>query len=63
MSDTLTETANDHERLAMRYAAELIDKLGVPTSYDEAVTACAVAYLEGQSLQIKWARDKVRGDG
>lgn len=59
----MTERANEFQRLAERYAAELVEKLRVPHTYDEAVTMIAVAYLEGSMAQLKWARDKVRGDG
>lgn len=55
--------ANDFERVAKRYAAELVDKIAVPHTYEEAVTMIAVAYLEGSMAQLKWARDLVRGDG
>ena len=57
------QLTNEFQRLAERYAAELIDKLGVPQSYDAAVTMIGVAWLEGGAEQLKWARDNVRGDG
>ena len=49
----MTERANDYQRLAEKYAAELIDKLCVPHTYDEAVTMIAVAYLEGSMATLK----------
>lgn len=63
MSEILREAASEHERNAQRYAAELLDNLGMPATYDDAVTLVAVAYLEGEIVQLRWARDKVRGDG
>lgn len=57
----LSRVADDHERAAKRYAAELIDALGgLPQSYDRAVDYIAIAYLEGGSHQLKYARDIIR---
>lgn len=62
LEEALTEAADGFARIADRYAAELIDKLGVPISREEAATAIAVAYLDGAVAQLKWARDIRRGD-
>jgi hypothetical protein len=59
----LTPHANEHVRLAEKYADELIDRLGFPSLHDQLATLIALAYIEGQCSQLKWARDKVRGDG
>jgi hypothetical protein len=63
--DAATDTANEHVALAESYAAELIERLGITTDsgIERIKTLIAVAYLEGQCSQLKWARDKVRGDG
>ena len=63
--DAASDTANEHVALAEKYAVELIDRLGITTNrgLDRIATMIAVAYLEGQCSQLKWARDKVRGDG
>lgn len=55
--------ASEYERIAERRAAELIEQLGVPVVYDEALNLVALAYLEGGRDQLKWARDQLRGDG
>lgn len=64
-ADAVSDTANEYVALAERYAAELIERLGITTDsgLDRIQTLIAVAYLESQCLQLKWARDKVRGDG
>jgi len=61
--ETLTESAHAHEAQARRHAAALLDAMGTPSSYDDAVTLAAVAYLDGGKAQLKWARDLVTGEG
>ena len=47
---------------ANRAAAELVDRYGVPSVYDDAVTLAALGYLKGAMDQIVWARNIIRGD-
>ena len=48
--------------VANRVAAELVDRHGVPSLYDEAVTLASLAYLQGAIEQLTWARAVIRGD-
>lgn len=54
--------SQDVDAVAIRYAAELIDEYGVPTTYERTVELVAVAYLAGGNEQLRWARARLRGD-
>lgn len=62
MSDVLTTTAKEFEAVAYRKAAELVDSIGLPFTYEEYVTTLTIAYLDGAKDQLTWARNLVRGD-
>lgn len=55
--------SNEYQDVATRYAAELIDATTYDPTYEQLVEMLAVAYLQGGCDQLKWARDKMRGDG
>jgi hypothetical protein len=49
------------QRAAEQYAAGILAEYGTPSTYAEAQTLLAIAYLEGSRAGIEWTRDTVIG--
>jgi hypothetical protein len=52
---------NEEQRAAERYAAGILAEYGTPSTYAEAQTLLAIAYLEGSKAGIEWTRNTVIG--